>query len=62
MRPYPVTEEAVAVHAGAKDRGLLIGRGGVYGNVLRNKRPMCVTRADVDFLADCIDDTFTSVG
>jgi hypothetical protein len=30
----------------------LLGRGGVYGNVLRIKPPMCITRADVDFLAD----------
>ncbi len=58
----PATEEATAVHEGTKDRGLLIGRGGVYGTVLRIKPPMCITKQDVDFLADCLDDTLTSVG
>ncbi len=51
----PATDEAVMILEGAKDRGLLIGRGGVYGNTLRIKPPMCITRADVDFLADCLD-------
>lgn len=58
----PATEEAIAVHEGAKDRGLLIGRGGIYGNVLRIKPPMCITRADVDFMITCLDETFASVG
>lgn len=47
---------------GTKDRGLLIGRGGVHGNVLRIKPPMCITKTDVDFLADCLDETLSSIG
>ena len=46
---------------GTKDRGLLIGRGGVHGNVLRIKPPMCITKPDVDFLADCLDQTLSSI-
>jgi len=57
----PATVKTAAVHEGAKDRGLLIGRGGVYGNVLRIKPPMCLTREDVDFLADVLDATLASV-
>lgn len=58
----PAVGEAKAVHEGTKDRGLLIGRGGVFGNVLRIKPPMCITREDVDFLVDCLDDSLASVG
>lgn len=57
----PATEEAAAVHEGAKNRALLIGRGGVYGNVLRIKPPMCITNADVDFLVDCLDETLSTI-
>jgi 4-aminobutyrate aminotransferase-like enzyme len=31
-----------------KKEGLLIGKGGLYGNVLRISPPMCATRGDVD--------------
>ncbi len=31
-----------------KKEGLLIGKGGLYGNVFRISPPMCATRADVD--------------
>ena len=57
----PATEETALVHEGARDRGLLIGKGGVYSNVLRIKPPMCITKADADFLADCLDETFASI-
>ncbi len=35
---------------GTKDRGLLI------------KPSMCITKTDVDFLADCLDETLSSIG
>ncbi|RXM97043.1 Alanine--glyoxylate aminotransferase 2, mitochondrial [Acipenser ruthenus] len=32
-----------------KDMGLLIGKGGVYGQTFRIKPPMCITKDDADF-------------
>jgi alanine-glyoxylate transaminase/(R)-3-amino-2-methylpropionate-pyruvate transaminase len=58
----PAIQEAAQIHEGAKDRGLLLGRGGVYGNVLRITPPMCITRPDLDFLVDCLDETFAALG
>jgi alanine-glyoxylate transaminase/(R)-3-amino-2-methylpropionate-pyruvate transaminase len=38
-----------------KELGLLIGKGGLLGNVLRIKPPMCITKADVEFLCQVMD-------
>ncbi|HZL87230.1 MAG TPA: aspartate aminotransferase family protein [Pirellulaceae bacterium] len=52
----PATAETAAVLELAKDRGLLLGKSGLYGNVLRIKPPMCLTKDDADFVADCLDE------
>jgi len=52
----PANTEAADVLEACKDRGLLLGKGGLFGNVLRIKPPMCLTRDDADFLADCLDE------
>ena len=51
----PAKEETIHVFETAKDLGLLIGKGGYFGNVLRVKPPMCFTKADADFTIEVID-------
>jgi alanine-glyoxylate transaminase/(R)-3-amino-2-methylpropionate-pyruvate transaminase len=50
----PAGQEAFEVVELCKERGLLIGKGGLFGNTLRIKPPMCITKDDADFLADCL--------
>ena len=44
----PLPDAAAAVHEGAHRRGLLVGKGGLYGNVLRIAPPLCVTDSEID--------------
>jgi alanine-glyoxylate transaminase/(R)-3-amino-2-methylpropionate-pyruvate transaminase len=57
----PATQETVAVWEAAREMGLLIGKGGLDGNVLRIKPPMCVTAADVDFALEVMDEALKMV-
>jgi alanine-glyoxylate transaminase/(R)-3-amino-2-methylpropionate-pyruvate transaminase len=52
----PANTEASDVLERAKERGLLLGKGGLYGNTIRLKPPMCLTKDDADFIVDCLDD------
>ena len=52
----PASTEAAHVLERCKERGLLLGKGGLAGNVLRIKPPMCLTNDDADFLVDCLDE------
>ncbi|MEZ6243266.1 MAG: aspartate aminotransferase family protein [Phycisphaerales bacterium] len=57
----PSPPKTAEVHERAKDLGLLIGKGGLNGNVLRIKPPMCLTREDVGFMLAVLDRAFTGV-
>jgi len=54
----PAPEATAQIMELAKECGLLVGRGGLYGNVIRIKPPMCITSDDADFLLDVLDDCF----
>jgi len=55
----PANKECAEVVELAKQRGLLIGKGGLFGNTLRIKPPMCITIDDANFIADCLAECFT---
>lgn len=38
-----------------KDYGLLLGKGGRFGNTFRIQPPMCITEQDVEFSIDVIE-------
>ncbi len=44
----PAPAEALAVLEGARENGLLVGKGGLYGNVIRVTPPLNVGNADVE--------------
>ena len=55
----PAKEETLDVLEAAKEMGVLIGKGGIDGNVLRIKPPMCITAQDVDFALEVLDRVLT---
>jgi alanine-glyoxylate transaminase/(R)-3-amino-2-methylpropionate-pyruvate transaminase len=57
----PAKAETLDVLEAAREGGVLIGKGGLEGNVLRIKPPMCITKEDVDFALDVFDRAFTSI-
>ncbi|HUI54169.1 MAG TPA: aspartate aminotransferase family protein [Bryobacteraceae bacterium] len=58
----PATSATVMAMEAAKDNGLLMGKGGMYGNVLRCSPPMNIGRADVDHFFTALDKALAVVG
>jgi 4-aminobutyrate aminotransferase-like enzyme len=42
----------------ARRNGLLIGKGGLYGNVLRISPPLNIDKSDIDNFASALDRSF----
>jgi alanine-glyoxylate transaminase / (R)-3-amino-2-methylpropionate-pyruvate transaminase len=57
----PAKQETLDVLESMRESGALIGKGGLDGNVLRIKPPMCITAADADFAIDALDVAFSQV-
>lgn len=51
----PASKETAEIMERMKEHGVLMGKGGMYGNVFRVKPPMCFSKADADFLVEVMD-------
>jgi alanine-glyoxylate transaminase/(R)-3-amino-2-methylpropionate-pyruvate transaminase len=56
----PAKEACAAVFEKCREMGLLIGKGGLDGNVLRIKPPMCLNREDAEFLVAVLDEALAA--
>ena len=52
----PGREECAQVVENARDLGLLLGKGGLWGQTVRCAPPMNITRADADFILAVLDE------
>src|SRR6185437_9576649 len=52
----PAPQETAAVMEEARKRGLLIGKGGLFGNVIRMSPPMNIAKTDVDEAFKVLDE------
>ncbi len=57
----PTPARAAQLLEGAKDRGLLVGKGGLYGNVIRITPMLNVTEAEIDEGVAALVDTIRSI-
>jgi alanine-glyoxylate transaminase/(R)-3-amino-2-methylpropionate-pyruvate transaminase len=51
----PADEAAGIVVEHARENGLIVGKGGVFGNVLRINPPLCIEKIDIEFALDVLD-------
>jgi alanine-glyoxylate transaminase/(R)-3-amino-2-methylpropionate-pyruvate transaminase len=57
----PAKQETLDVLEACREMGMLIGKGGLDGNVLRIKPPMCITIEDADYALEVLDRAFGMV-
>lgn len=57
----PATEQTLRIMEAARDNRILIGRGGLYGNVLRISPPLNIQKSDVDEFIRRLDMSFLSL-
>lgn len=51
--PHP--SACASVLQGARERGVLLGKGGLSGNIIRITPPMCVDSTDIDWILEALD-------
>ena len=54
----PASAATLCLMEAARENGIMVGRGGLYGNVLRFSPPMNIGRGDVDEFIRRLDDSF----
>ena len=57
----PAKAECAQILETCKEMGLLLGKGGLQGQTIRFSPPMCVTKADADFLLEVLDQAFAGL-
>ena len=57
----PARAECAAVLEAAREMGLLLGKGGLWGQTIRFAPPMIITQADADFVLSVLDEAFARV-
>ena len=57
----PGVEQTLRLFEESKKRGLLLGRGGLYGNVLRVAPPLVVAKGDVEEALRILDESFAAM-
>ncbi|MBI4466930.1 MAG: aspartate aminotransferase family protein [Acidobacteria bacterium] len=57
----PAPQELLQLMERCKDNGLLIGKGGLWGNVVRLSPPLNISKADVDEAARILERSFAEV-
>ena len=57
----PAKSECAQVLETCKDLGLLLGKGGLHGSVIRIAPPMCLNEADADFMLEVFDAAFAKL-
>ncbi len=58
----PGVQQTLRLFEETKKRGLLIGRGGLYGNVLRVAPALIVGKAEIDDALKILDESFAALG
>jgi alanine-glyoxylate transaminase/(R)-3-amino-2-methylpropionate-pyruvate transaminase len=57
----PGREECAQAVENARDLGLLLGKGGLWGQTIRCAPPMNITQADADFILAVLDEAIGAV-
>jgi alanine-glyoxylate transaminase / (R)-3-amino-2-methylpropionate-pyruvate transaminase len=57
----PAKEASAQILETCKEMGLLLGKGGLWGQTIRFSPPMCVNAQDADFLLEVLDRAFSDL-
>ncbi len=57
----PASAACAAVLESLRDLGLLVGKGGLWGQTIRMAPPMCLSKADADFMIEALDAAFSAL-